>query len=258
MSTRRKETLDLNLPGGGRLQGDLSYTGAPAPWGALYVHGLGSTRAGEKTQAVEAACARRGWTFAAFDFRGHGGSSGTMLDLRGSGLLADLEAARAALAERGVRRLCLVGSSMGGWAAAWFTLRCPGVVAACALIAPAFDFLRHHWTTLPEAEQRCWKETGRLRVRNQWIDTELGYGLVEEIEQFPVERLAAEWARPLLVFHGMQDDTVPYEHSLALVRQAGCPHIELRLYKDGDHRLTAIKDEIAESACGFFARWVAG
>jgi pimeloyl-ACP methyl ester carboxylesterase len=206
---------------------------------------------------VEAACARRGWTFAAFDFRGHGGSSGSLRDLRGSGLLADLEAARAALAERGVRQLCLVGSSMGGWASAWFTLRRPEVVAACALIAPAFDFLHHRWSTLPEAEQRRWQQTGRLRVRNQWIDTELGYGLVEERDRFPVDRLPADLARPLLIFHGLQDDAVPYEHSLALVRQARYPHIELRLFKDGDHRLTAIKEQIAESACAFFARWVA-
>jgi pimeloyl-ACP methyl ester carboxylesterase len=221
----------------------------------LYVHGLGSTRAGEKTAAVEATCARRGWTFAAFDFRGHGGSSGSLLELRGSGLLADLELACAALAERGVRRLCLVGSSMGGWASAWFTLRHPDLVSACALIAPAFDFLRLRWSTLTEAERRRWQETGRLRVRNQWMDTELGYGLVEDMDQFPVDRLAAGLTRPLLIFHGMQDDTVPYERSLVLVRQAACPHIELRLFKDGDHRLTAIKDVIAESACGFFARW---
>jgi pimeloyl-ACP methyl ester carboxylesterase len=222
----------------------------------LYAHGLGSTRGGEKTRAVEAACARRDWTFAAFDFRGHGGSSGSLLDLRGSGLLADLEVACAALAERGVRRLGLVGSSMGGWASAWFTLRHPDVVIACALIAPAFDFLRQRWSTLPEAERRRWKETGRLAVRNQWIDTELGYGLVEEIDQFPVDRLAAELERPLLIFHGMQDDTVPYEHSLALLRQARHPHIELRLFKDGDHRLVTLKDEMADSACAFFARWV--
>ena len=46
---------------------------------------------GEKTQAVEAACAARGWAFAAFDFRGHGTSAGTMLDLRPSGLLGRAE-----------------------------------------------------------------------------------------------------------------------------------------------------------------------
>jgi pimeloyl-ACP methyl ester carboxylesterase len=257
MTSRTRETLDLDHPEGGRLAGDLSYDGTPSSWAVLYAHGLGSTRHGEKTQAVEEACARRGWTFAALDFRGHGGSSGSHLELRGSGLLADLETAQAALAGRGIRRLCLVGSSMGGWASAWYTLLHPEVVAACVLIAPAFDFLRHRWSRLSEAERRRWRETGRLRLRNQWIDTELGYGLVEEIGRFPVERLAAELGRPLLIFHGMQDDTVPYEHSLALVQQAPYSHIELRLFKDGDHRLVAFKDDVAESACAFFARWPA-
>src|SRR6266852_5120741 len=251
MKAREQKSVSLQLPAGGALLIYVSYTGEPREEAVVYVHGFGSSRSGEKPRALEAACDRRGWTFAAFDFRGHGGSSGALLDLRGSGLLADLETAHAALAERGVRRVYLVGSSMGGWASAWFALRHPDLVIACALIAPAVDFLRQRWSALPEAERRRWKDTGRLRVRNQWIDTELGYGLVEEIDQFPVDRLAAELARPLLIFHGMQDDTVPYEHSLALVRQARYPHIELRLFKDGDHRLMAFKDELAEGACAF-------
>ena len=30
------------------------------------------------------------------------------------------------------------------------------------------------------------------------------------------------------------------------------PHIELRLFKNGDHRLLAFKDQMAEAACAFF------
>src|SRR5438132_14357691 len=120
MEPRQTEQIRLSSPSGAELSGALSYRGEPGPAAAVYVHGLGSVRGGEKSAALEAACARRGWTFAAFDFRGHGESGGTMPELRCSGLLSDLETIRAALAGRGVRRLCPVGSSMGGWAAAWF------------------------------------------------------------------------------------------------------------------------------------------
>jgi pimeloyl-ACP methyl ester carboxylesterase len=256
MATRLTESVRVPLPDGGGLQGYLSHQGQTNGWAVVSVHGFGSVRMGEKPQALEAACARRGWTFAAFDFRGHGESSGTMADLRGSGLLADLELVRGYLAERGVRRVGLVGSSMGGWASAWFTRRHPEVVPACALIAPAFDFLHRCRANVSEPERLRWQQTGRMRFQNDFVDTEMGYGLVEECDLFPMEDLVAEWSRPVLIFHGMQDDVIPYTLSVAFVERAACPQIELRLFKNGDHRLLAFKDEMAEAACQFLARWL--
>jgi pimeloyl-ACP methyl ester carboxylesterase len=257
MTSRCHESVRLTHPAGGWLQGDVWHSGRLGEAAIVLVHGFGSRRDGEKAQALEAACSRRGWTFAAFDFRGHGDSSGTMLDLRGSGLQADLETIRAYLAERGINRLGLVGSSMGGWASAWFTTRHPEVVPACVLIAPAFHFLDSCWTKLNAAQRQAWRETGRLRVRNDWIDVEVGYGLREEYDNFLVERLAEDWSCPALIFHGIKDDVVPYRHTLEFLEQTTFPEIELRLFRDGDHRLSAYKDTIAEAACEFFSRWFA-
>src|SRR5262249_19661437 len=122
MSTRQQAYIRLPLPAGGELDGYLSFLGAPGPDAVLYAHGFGSTRGGIKADALEAACVRRGWPFAAFDFRGHGRSGGSLLELRGSGLLDDLAAVADHLEGRGIRRLFPVGSSMGGWAASWFAL----------------------------------------------------------------------------------------------------------------------------------------
>ena len=254
MRTRQSELVRLPLPRGGALEVYVSYQDPKRDTAVVYVHGFGSTRLGEKSAALEAVCTRQGWTYASFDFRGHGRSTGTMLELRGSQLLEDVEAVQDHLVSRGIRRFCPVGSSMGGWAAAWFTQRHPQSVPACVLLAPALDFLRSRWALLPEAERRRWKATGRLRIRSDWVDTEIGYGLVEEIERFPVERLAAELTRPMLILHGMRDEVIPYTQSLAFVERAAHPNIELHLYKNGDHRLLAYRDEMAEAALAFFAR----
>jgi alpha-beta hydrolase superfamily lysophospholipase len=255
MTQRHEETFRLALPGSDELEVYLSFADERNDWAVVYVHGFGSTRSGEKSQALERACAGRGWTFAGFDFRGHGSSTGRMLDLCGSRLLEDMEVLQTGLARRGVSRLYPVGSSMGGWAAAWFTLRHPDVVPACAVIAPAFDFVRHRWDRLSEEERLHWRQTGRFRVQNEWVDTEIGYCLVEEIDRFPLEQLAAGWPRPLLLFHGMRDETIPYTHSVAFAERSPYPDIELRLYRGGDHRLVAWKDDMAEAACDHFARW---
>jgi uncharacterized protein len=252
MLTPIHQSVRIPLPAGGQLVGDVSFAQAISDFAVVWVHGFGSHRGGEKAQAVEAACSQRGWTFAAFDFRGHGQSSGSLLDLRASGLLDDLDAVREYLAERGVQRLGLIGSSMGGWAVCWYALRAgKDIVPACVLLAPAFRFMQARWEQLTPEERELWKQTGRLPVKSDWVQGELGYGLAEERTRFPLGELAARWDRPLLIFHGLRDTLVPYSTSVAFTELTACPTVELRLLKDGDHRLTAFKDEIAEAACRF-------
>jgi pimeloyl-ACP methyl ester carboxylesterase len=260
MSQRQSEQVCLPLANGLTLRGQLSWSGQAGPAAVLYVHGYTSRRDGNKAQAVEAMCAGRGWTFAAFDFRGHGDSDGTLSDLLGSALQEDLEAIRAYLAERGVNQLFLVGSSMGGWASAWFAVNHPGVVSACAAIAPAFSFPRYHWERLSQAEQGDWQARWRVAVRNEARGRNefLSFALIEEMDAYPPEGLIDRWATPLLIFHGMQDDVVHYSGSVYFTEQARHPDIVLCLYKNGDHRLQAFREEMAREVGHFFARWWPG
>jgi len=244
----------LPLPTGERLVGDSAPGGdTSADFAVVWCHGFGSHRGGEKAAAVRAECAGRGWAFAAFDFRGHGATGGAMHDLRAAGLLADLAAVRHFLAGKGHARLGLVGSSMGGFAAAWFAAENPGAVVGCVLLAPAFGFLQRRWDQLTPAERAAWERTGRLRVTNDWVDVEIGYGLMGERERFAPAALAAAWRTPALLFHGAADDVVPVGDSLDFLRHAAGPRVELRIFRDGDHRLTAYKDEIAAETARFFA-----
>jgi alpha-beta hydrolase superfamily lysophospholipase len=177
-----------------------------------------------------------------------------MRDLRASGLLEDLGAARDWLAERGHTRLGLVGSSMGGFASAWFAKHNEEHIAGCVLLAPAFGLLERRWNNLTLDEQLAWARTGVRQVTSEWASVEIGIGLIEERDRFAPQRLASGWKKPALLFHGMADDTVPDSDSLYFAREVSYPHVELRLIKDGDHRLTAYKDDIAAAAGAFFAR----
>ncbi len=257
MQERLEQSLQLPHPEGGFLQTTLSApNGGIGSEVVLYVHGFGSVRNGHKARAVKKACTARDWTFVAADFRGHGRSSGTMLDLCGSGLQADLDVVLAHLTSQGMRRLYLVGSSMGGWASSWLSLRRPELIGACALLAPSFDFANGRWNELSPDRQKEWQTNGKIRFRNRFLDVELGYRLVDERERFPVERLAQEWQAPALIIHGMKDEIVPYQKSLAFVEQLQYDQVELRLIKDGDHRLQKDRERIAEEVCRFFACWM--
>jgi pimeloyl-ACP methyl ester carboxylesterase len=121
------------------------------------------------------------------------------------------------------------------------------------LIAPAFRFLDRRWNLLSEFERRYWKEAGWIRYKNDSIDVEVGYGLMEERMLYLSEALAERWTKPALIYHGTADDTVPYGDSVDFLQKASGGRIELRLFKNGDHRLTEYKDEIAAEACRFLA-----
>lgn len=249
--------IDVSVPlsAGGCLVGTYC-PGAPSDFAVVWVHGFGSHRGGEKAAAIGAECARRGWAFAAFDFRGHGGSSGAMIDLTASRLLEDLGSVRDWLAGRGHTRLGLVGSSMGGFASAWFVKRNAARVPGCVFLAPAFGFLDRRWNVLTPEEQEEWKRTGRRVVKNEWLEVEIGIGLVDERDRFRPEELVKDWATPSLLFHGLADTVVPDSDSLFFARAVDYPRVELRLLKDGDHRLTAYKDAIASAVGAFFERLI--
>lgn len=252
MTPRQTERLELTMPDGQRVRGAYSAPGGGGPVPAIvFAHGFGSARGGEKSIALESACARRGWAFAACDFRGHGESDGTMRELRGSRLLEDLDAIIRAAAGMAGGPVCLFGSSLGGWTSAWLSANHPGRITACALVAPAlrfFEFLR-----LSPDELAEWRRTGRLRVHNEFVDVEIEYDLTAEADRFAFNSLAARFETPAILFHGMRDDLVPHSISIDFIEQAPFHELELVLFKTGDHRLLDRKEEMALRACEFFA-----
>lgn len=119
--------IALRAPGGPELAGLLR----PAPPGTpavLVVPGLWSRK--ENHADVAGLIAGAGMACLALDLRGHGASGGEL----GPGVLDDVLAGLAALAERGHAPLGLRGSSMGGWLclhAAARDARVRAVIAIC-------------------------------------------------------------------------------------------------------------------------------
>ena len=256
---RLTSLISLQVGLDGKIVGDYCPGTTNPSFVILWVHGFGSHRGGEKALSVREECVRRGWSFAAFDFRGHGNSSGTMHELRASRLQEDLSSIRTWLKDTcGHTKLGVVASSMGGFAAAWSVVRNPEQVLGCVFIAPAFEFLERRWAHLTEDQRLEWKRTDRLRVKTEWVETELGYGITEERDQFLVAELTKAWNTPALLIHGAADNVIPDNESLSFLHKTTYPDIELHLLKSGDHRLTAFKDEIAEKVGWFFSRRIRG
>jgi alpha-beta hydrolase superfamily lysophospholipase len=86
------------------------------------------------------------------------------------------------------------------------------------------------------------------------MDVEVGYGLVEESKKFPVSELTERFKTPLIIFHGMRDEVIPYAASVEFAANCATTNVELHLLKEGDHRLNHAKSEIVREACDFFER----
>jgi pimeloyl-ACP methyl ester carboxylesterase len=253
---REYQPIEIRMADGQWIRGDCHLTPSSQPVPVVvFAHGLGSDCRGEKVSAFEAECARRGWALVAADFRGHGRSDGRMIELSGPRLLEDLAAVVTEARRRAGGPLLLAGSSLGGWAAAWLTLAKPaltGLVDACALIAPALRFFE--WLRLSDSERTAWALTGRYHLRTPYLDLELGAQLLSDATLYPYDTLLERFSHPTVLFHGMGDETIPYQLSLDFVERSTETRIDLFLSREGDHRLISRKDIMARESCELLAR----
>jgi pimeloyl-ACP methyl ester carboxylesterase len=120
-----------SLPDGGELllDGEIAGDGLPV----VLLHGLSATR--RNVVQGSRALLRRGYRLIAYDARGHGASSPAP-SYTYPDLIEDLEAV---LAELGIDRVALVGSSMGAATAMAFAMRHPDRAAAVVQVTPAYN-----------------------------------------------------------------------------------------------------------------------
>ncbi|MBI3273180.1 MAG: alpha/beta hydrolase [Planctomycetes bacterium] len=221
-------------------------------WGTLvvYLHGLLADQNGEKATFLRQRVLAGGCAYATFDFRGHGRSSRALRELTPSGLLEDVTAVVGRVARPG-RRLVLVGSSLGGWAAAWFTVRGTAPVDACFLIAPSFRLLQRLADALSPEEREAWRSAGSRVFRGPYGEYELGAQVLEDVTAYRFEDLAAAYCTPTFIVHGMRDESVPWEQSLEFASKTAKADVECLVLNDGDHRLTTHKERLAAALLGF-------
>ncbi len=234
----------LTLPSGERL----AYDHRPGLNGtlALWLHGFSSSRRGGKAVTLGARLSAAGYGWAAFDFRGHGGSDGSLHTLTGT---RHLEDAHLALTELGrdYDRIALIGSSLGGWAAAWTALRAGSRIHRLALLAPALH-LRGQRHALAAAQLAGWTQLAPGAVRSKRPD------LVADLERYDEAELTRSLAVPTLIVHGMRDTVVPWRGSVAFAEACKQSRVELLLFNDADHSLQSRLPAIGDALLGFLAR----
>lgn len=210
--------------------------------GVVFLPGFRSDMLGSKATAIAQWCASKGIACTRFDYRAHGQSEGAWNDYTIGGGLEDVLHVLDNIT-KGPQ--ILVGSSMGGWIALLAALQRKERVAGVVGIAAAPDFTeRGIWARMSDAQRKQMEEEGEVREPSEYWGDENIYTLklIEDGRKHLLLEDAIPLTIPVRLLQGMQDDSVPWETAMQLVEKIGGEDVQLKLVKDGDHRLYRPED----------------
>jgi pimeloyl-ACP methyl ester carboxylesterase len=230
----------LRRPSGARPDAD-------APPGIIWLGGFMSDMRSTKASFLDQYAVGEGRAYLRFDYSGHGESGGAFED---GTIGAWLEEALVMIRAESAHPQILVGSSMGGWLA----LLCARALAEAGeakrlaglvLIAPAVDMTERLIFDKLSPEARATLQTeGRCLIPSAYSDQPYSVTrrLIEEGRRHLMLEATIRTHCPVHILQGMQDDDVPWQHSMTLVEHLAGDPVVLSLVKDADHRLSRPSD----------------
>ena len=197
---------------------------------------------GTKALALDRFCESRGQAFVRFDYFGHGQSSGAFAEATMSRWRDDALAVFDQLTEG---PQVLVGSSLGGWIMLLLAAARPQRIKALVGIAAAPDATEDlMWAQFPSEIRQRIERDGAATIPSAYNGQ--GYlitrRLIEDGRRHLIMRSAIAFNGPVRLLHGMRDEDVPWQRSLALAERLAATDVRVTLVKDGDHRLSRDAD----------------
>ena len=204
----------------------------------VFLGGYRSDMTGTKAEYLADWCRREGRSMLRLDYSGHGSSEGCFEAGTISKWTRDALVVIHAVT---TDPLILVGSSMGGWIMLKVALALGQRVKAMIGISAAPDFTRRLFRHELSPDQReALDRDGRIVLESEY-DSD-GYPLtrafIEDGEENLVLDQSIEVDCPVRLVHGMQDQVVPWETTTRLSQALAGSDVQVRLIKDGDHRLS--------------------
>lgn len=216
--------------------------------GVVWLCGLKSEMTSTKAAAIANWARQEDIACTRFDYSGHGQSDGRFEDGTVGAWLAEAEAVFRQMTSG---PQVLVGSSMGGYIALLLLrqyLRTTPTLAdrirALVLIAPAWDMTKLMWDRFSERARRDIVESGTYLRPSKYGDGPypITRAFIDEGNGHLIGPDGYDPGRPIYVLHGLQDEDVPWEHTLDLVSIMRGDHVFVDAVPDGDHRLSTEPD----------------
>ena len=217
----------------------LRHNDGKKPFEIIFMHGTLSDKNASKSLLLEDFCRKNNIGYTAFDFIGHGESSGNYTD----GTIGIwFENALEIIDRVSSLPLILVGSSMGGWIALLAARARPQRIRAVVGLAAAADFTIDVWHSFSDGQKREIAEKGVIYTPNGW--TEEGdpwtKRLFDDAAQYLLlkENDSLDNQCALTLIHGAKDDCVPVETAFKIMDAAKTENVKAVILKNSGHRLS--------------------
>jgi pimeloyl-ACP methyl ester carboxylesterase len=200
----------------------------------IFLPGYASDMEGAKAVAIDAFCGQRGIGCLRLDYSGTGSSGGDFVDGTLTRWLQEVLTAIDLVTEG---PLIIAGSSMGGWLALHAAMRRADRVRALLGIAAAPDFTDWGYT---QEDKDILKRDGKLERPNPY-GPEPGITWLGFWQSGAEHRLlnnVIDLTIPIRLVHGELDTEVGLGVALQLLRELRSSDVQLRLVKNGGHRLS--------------------
>jgi len=230
---QREEPVSFSNCRGQTLKGVLHVPeGNDAHAAVILCHGMESNKESGKPTTLGRRLAERGILALRFDFAYAGESSGKFEEITYSGEVEDLTAAFAFVLRYQVKKVGVLGSSMGGTAALLFAAKEKRVTALVTIAAPVHPEKFTDRLLTPD-EIKQWREVGWISYHGRRINV----SLLDELEKINIPAEIKKISCPVLIIHGDADQTVPVEeahelHTLLKGTKKIC------ILEECDHRLS--------------------
>ncbi|WP_336278724.1 alpha/beta hydrolase [Bartonella sp. CB175] len=222
--------------------------------GLVWLHGYQSDMLSSKAMMIDMLAQKNNLSCLRFDYSGHGESEGDFFQGTISRWVEESLAVIEAYCEG---PQILIGNSMGGWIAlklATTLAKKSKMLAGMILVAPAPDFTRTVVDPLlGPLEWEVLEEKGYIGVP--------AIGAIGSVKPRPVSKVFIQDGRnnyvmkgcidvgcPVHILHGMEDEQIPYKHTLSLLDHLPLHDVTLTLIRDADHSLSRPQDLVCLEA----------
>lgn len=209
---------------------------SPCERGVIFSHGLYSSKDGYKIKKMAEGIVGCGYILMTFDFTYSGESPGNITDISVLEEVNDLFSAIKIFRERGIRKLHLMGSSMGAAVSVLTASKSDDKFESLILIATPLDLLGIITGMTPEKvdqlELHGYTSVQGIKLRNSFF---------REIKNIDMTDAVCRINAPVILFHGGMDEVVKFSNHELFIKNIKTDVLPF-VIPDGDHNLTRETD----------------
>ena len=206
----------------------------------VFLHGFMSNLEGNKPKTFYNFAKKNNLGFLAFEYSGHGKSSGKFIN----GNISKWSKDTTILIKKIVKKnkIILVGSSMGAWISLkqfkYFKNQIYGFLG----IGSAPEFLEHlMWNKFSKKMKIELKKRGIINLKHGDYEYPITYQLIKDGRKNKVLNTKIFQNVKVVMIHGSKDKSVPVTYSRKILRIFKTNKKKLVIIKNGDHSLSAPK-----------------